>query len=92
MSTTATPRTARGALAQRGFSLIEVLIGLLIAMIGVVIMMEVLITSEQRTRSTSTGNDATSNGAIMMHVLQRGSIAVDVSTATTDCSKGRRLA
>src|SRR3954464_15140737 len=56
--------------AQRGFTMIEVLIGLLIAMIGVVIMMEVLITSEQRARTTTTGNDATSGGAIMMHMLQ----------------------
>jgi type IV pilus assembly protein PilW len=57
--------------AEHGFSLIEVLVGLLIAMIGVVIMMEVLITSEQRTRTTSGGNDATSSGAIMLHLLQR---------------------
>lgn len=56
---------------QHGFSLIEVLVGLVIAMIGVVIMMEVLITSEERTRTTGAGNDATSNGAIMMHLLQR---------------------
>ena len=56
---------------QRGFSLIEVLIGLLIAMIGVVIMMEVLLSSDQRTRTTSSGADATSNGAIMMYMLQR---------------------
>lgn len=59
------------AARQRGFSLIEVLVGLLIAMIGVVIMMEVLISSEQRTRTTTTGNDATSSGAVMMHMLKR---------------------
>lgn len=56
---------------EHGFSLVEVLIGLLIAMIGVVIMMEVLITSEQRSRTTSGGNDATSSGAVMLHLLQR---------------------
>lgn len=67
MSTTARPLSQR----QRGFSLIEVLIGLLIAMIGVVIMMEVLITSEQRTRTTSGGNDAVSSGAVMLHLMQR---------------------
>jgi type IV pilus assembly protein PilW len=67
MSTSARPF----ARSQRGFSLIEVLIGLLIAMIGVVIMMEVLITSEQRTRTTTGGNDATSSGAVMLHLMQR---------------------
>jgi type IV pilus assembly protein PilW len=56
---------------QRGFSLIEILIGMLIAMVGVVIMMEVLLTSEQRTRTSTSGNDAMSNGAVTMHMLQR---------------------
>jgi len=68
MSTSARPFVTRG---QRGFSLIEVLIGLLIAMIGVVIMMEVLITSEERARTTSGGNDAMSSGAVMLHLMQR---------------------
>lgn len=56
---------------QRGFSLVEILIGMLIAMVGVVIMMEVLLTSEQRTRTTTTGNEALSSGAVMMHMMQR---------------------
>jgi type IV pilus assembly protein PilW len=55
---------------QRGFSLIEVLIGLLIAMIAVVIIMEALITSDRRTRTTSGANDAMSGGAIMLHMVQ----------------------
>jgi type IV pilus assembly protein PilW len=53
----------------RGFSLIEIMVGLVIAMIGVVIMMEVLITSEQRTRTSNAGNDAMSGGAVMLHML-----------------------
>lgn len=56
---------------QQGLSLIEVLVGMLIAMIGVVIMMEVLMTSEERNRTTSAGNDATSSGAIMLYMIQR---------------------
>lgn len=61
---------ARRAL-QRGLSLIEVMVGMLIAMIGVVIMMEVLLSSEERTRTSTAGNDATSNGAIMLAMIQR---------------------
>lgn len=56
---------------QRGFSLVEILVGLVIAMIGVVLMMEVLLTSDQRTRTTSSGNDALSSGAVMMQMMQR---------------------
>lgn len=56
---------------ERGFSLIEIMVGLVIAMIGVIIMMEVLITSEQRTRTTNAGNDALSSGAVVSHMVQR---------------------
>lgn len=56
---------------QRGMSLIEVLIAMVIAMIGVIIMMQVLLTSEERTRTTGAGSDALSNGAVMVHLLQR---------------------
>jgi type IV pilus assembly protein PilW len=56
---------------QAGFSMVEILIGLVIAMIGVAIMMEVLLTSEQRSRTTSSGNEALSSGAVMLHMMQR---------------------
>jgi type IV pilus assembly protein PilW len=54
-----------------GFTLVEILVGLAIAMIGTVIMMEVLVTSDQRTRTSTAGNDALSSGAVMMHLLRR---------------------
>lgn len=63
------PRKRRSL--QRGLSLIEVMVGMLIAMVGVVIMMEVLLSSEERTRTSTAGNDATSNGAIMLSMIQR---------------------
>jgi type IV pilus assembly protein PilW len=56
---------------QAGFSMVEILVGLAIAMIGVAIMMEVLLTSEQRSRTTSSGNEAFSTGAVMLHMMQR---------------------
>jgi type IV pilus assembly protein PilW len=54
-----------------GFSLIEIMVGLIIAMVGVVIMMETMLASEERSRTTNSGNDALTSGAVMMHVLQR---------------------
>ncbi|GAB3776562.1 hypothetical protein GCM10028796_54260 [Ramlibacter monticola] len=56
---------------QGGFSLIEILVGMVIAMIGVAIMTEVLLTSDQRTRSTTAGNEALSSGAVMSHLIER---------------------
>ena len=56
---------------QRGMSLMEVLVAMAIAMVGVIIMMQVLLTSEERARTTGAGSDALSNGAVMMHLLQR---------------------
>jgi len=69
---------------QAGFSLMEVLIGLLIAMIAVVIMMEVLVTSEQRTRSSNSGNDAMSGAAVMMHLLQRDLVQAGYGISSTN--------
>ena len=56
---------------QRGFSLIEILVAMVIAMIAVVIMMEVLLSSDQRTRTSNAGNDAMGTGAVMLHMLRR---------------------
>ena len=56
---------------SRGFSLVEIMVGLAIAMVGVLIMMEVLITAERQNVSTTSGNDAMSTGAVMLHLLER---------------------
>lgn len=62
-------RASRGAI--HGFTLIELMVGMVIAMIGVIIMMETLLQSEERGRTITGGNDALSGGAVMVHVLQR---------------------
>lgn len=66
-------RTARLCVrgASRGFSIVEIMVGMVIALVGVVIMAEVLVNSEERNRTTSSGNDAFSSGAIMLHMLQK---------------------
>jgi type IV pilus assembly protein PilW len=73
MKTSTTARRQRPSARPRagGFSLIEIMVGLVIAMIGVIIMTEALLNSEERSRTTGSGNDAFSNGAIMMQSLQR---------------------
>jgi type IV pilus assembly protein PilW len=55
----------------RGFSLVELMVGLVIGMIGVVIMMQIFSVSEGYKRTTTGGDDAQNNGAISLYGLQR---------------------
>jgi type IV pilus assembly protein PilW len=56
---------------QRGFSLVEILVGVLIGMIGIVVIFQVLAVAEQRKRNTTSGGDAQSAGSIGLYLLQR---------------------
>lgn len=53
-----------------GFSLIEVMVGLVIGMIGIIVMMQVFSVSEGKRRGATGGDDAQTNGAIAMYGLQ----------------------
>jgi type IV pilus assembly protein PilW len=52
-------------------SLIEILVGLVIGLIGIVVIFQVLAVSESRKRNTVQGSDAQSAGAIGLYSLQR---------------------
>lgn len=69
MSTPSTRQPARRRV--RGLSLIEILVGLVIGMIGIVVIFQVLAVSESRKRTTVQGSDAQSAGAIGLYSLQR---------------------
>jgi type IV pilus assembly protein PilW len=56
---------------QRGLSLIEILVGIVIGMIGVLVIFQVLAVAEERKRNTTLGSDAQSSGAIGLYLLQR---------------------
>lgn len=60
-----------GAQKPSGFSLIELMIGMVIGMLGILVMMQVFALAEGQKRSTTSGADATGNGAIAMYGLQR---------------------
>jgi len=71
--------------ATRGFSLVELMVGLAIGMIGVVIMMQIFSVSEGYKRTTTGGDDAQNNGAISLYGLQRDlRMAGEGSNAFTD--------
>ncbi len=54
-----------------GFSLVEIMVGLAIGMLAVIVILQVFALSEGRKRTTTSGGDAQSNGALMVYQLQR---------------------
>lgn len=60
-------RTNRSA----GFSMVEILVGVTIALIGMVAMFQVMESAESRKRTTASGSDAQISGSIAMHNLER---------------------
>ncbi len=56
---------------QRGFSLVEIMVGLVIGMATVVIMLQMLSNSDATKRKAAGGNDAQMNGALALYTLER---------------------
>lgn len=67
---TAIPR-ARRATAQRGLSLVEIMVGLVLGMLSVLIVLQVFQQSDGAKRSALGGDDAQNNGALVLTMLQR---------------------
>ncbi len=56
---------------EQGFSLVEIMVALVIGMLGVVIILQVFALFEGQKRTTTSGDDAISGGAIALNILQR---------------------
>ncbi len=56
---------------QRGFSLIEIMVGLAIGMASVVIMLQLLNNADAAKRTTAGANDAQMNGSLSLYTLER---------------------
>lgn len=56
---------------QVGFSLVEIMVGMVIGMLGIIIMMQIFQASEERKRTTTAGGDAQNNAVIALDALQR---------------------
>ena len=81
-----------------GFSLIEILIGMAIAMLTILIMMQAMSVAEGYRRTATTGGDAQSNGAIAMYTMQRdlrlsgyGIVTTENDGALARCANGTTL-
>lgn len=56
---------------QAGFSLLEILVGVGIGLLGIIVIFQVLSVFESRKRSTGTGSDAQISGNIALYNLER---------------------
>lgn len=57
--------------SNAGFSLIEILVGLVMGLISMVIIMQVFATFEGQKRTTTSGSDAQSTGGIALYTIER---------------------
>ena len=56
---------------ERGFSIVELLVAMLIGLIGMVIIFQVFQTSEAIKRTTTSGGDSQQNGVIALYSMER---------------------
>ena len=57
--------------AHAGFSLVEIMVGMVIALLGIIIIFQVFSVSEGIKRTTTSGGDALQNGASALSALER---------------------
>jgi type IV pilus assembly protein PilW len=56
--------------SERGFSMVELMVAMLIGLIGMIIIFQVFEVSEGIKRTTTSGGDAQQNGAIALYVIE----------------------
>lgn len=66
-----TPNPRISFARRAGFTLVEIMIGLLIGVIGIVVIMQVFAVSEGFKRTATSGTDAQVNGGLALYLLQR---------------------
>ncbi|WP_232415400.1 PilW family protein [Methylotenera sp. 73s] len=64
-------RTRQGNASQNGFSLVELMVGLVIGLLATLVIVQVFSVFEGRKRSTSGTSDAQTNGSIALMSIQR---------------------
>ncbi len=62
---------ARGRAGQGGFTLVELMVGVAVAMVGLLVITGVLIVTSQQKQTTAGGADAQTAGAIASYLIER---------------------
>ncbi len=65
------PSLQREFRAQRGFSLVELMVGGVLGLLVTIIILQVMAFAEAQKRTTTSGSDAQVNGALALYTLQR---------------------
>ncbi len=62
---------ARVAVRERGVTIVDVMVGMVIGLLAVIVISQVLLVSEGQNRTTTSGSDAQVNGALALYSMQR---------------------
>ena len=64
-------RRLASPIASRGFTLVELMVGMLLGLITVLVASQVLLQTESRKRTSTAGSDATTTGAMALYTIER---------------------
>lgn len=78
-------------LRQSGFTLVELMVGMVIALLATLVVAQTLVLSEGQKRSTTNGTDAQINGALSLYTLQRAMQMAGYGFGATPAALGCRL-
>ena len=76
----------QGRRSERGFTLIEILIGVIVGMLGIVVIMQVFLVSEGQKRTTTGGADALENGLMALFTMERDIRMAGLGLVGTGCA------
>lgn len=65
------PLRQSNSLRNAGFSLVEIMVGMVIGLISTIIVMQVFATFEGQKRTSASGSDAQTNGGISLYTIER---------------------
>jgi len=71
---------------QNGFSLVEILVGLVIGMFGIMIVLQVLSVNEAQKRAVTSGGDAQTSALVSLSMIERDMLSAGFGTPNIDCS------
>jgi len=73
--------------SQQGFSLVEILLGLVIGMFGVLVVLQTMSFSESQKRTTTSGGDAQTTGMVALMMMERDVMSAGFGAPDIECSE-----